>query len=123
MNTNGIISNIAFPKLKKLGLLDFLEYADKCNLYSNEEFVEYFKDNGFWYWSSVVCYTNLNIDTLFEKYKEYLNDFEMVEHLIGRMNDYWKRKKDQKAKKVVKNIENYITVYLKYNKEIMNGVI
>ena len=54
MNTNGIISNIAFPKLKKLGLLDFLEYADKCNLYSNEEFVEYFKDNGFWYWSSVV---------------------------------------------------------------------
>ena len=65
----------------------------------------------------------MNIDTLFEKYKEYLNDFEMVEHLIGRMNDYWKRKKDQKAKKVVKNIENYITVYLKYNKEIMNGVI
>ena len=123
MNTNGIISNIAFSKLKKLGFLDFLEYADKYNLYSNEKFVEYFKDDGFWFWADVVCHTNLNIDELFEKYEEYLNDFEMVEHLIGRMNDYWKRKKDKKSKKVVKNIENYITVYLKYNKEIMNGVI
>ena len=103
MNTDGIISNIVFPTLEKMELLKFLKFVEENDLYSDRRFIEYFKDRGFWFWSNVVCHTNLNMEKLFEEYEEYLNDYELVEHLIGR--------KERSDERIKENIDRYLKEY------------
>ena len=66
MNIKKIPLKIKYYEYEELNEYDFCDTACKNNLFSNFEFINYFKNNGKSFWRDVILFTNLSISLLFK---------------------------------------------------------
>ena len=119
MNINKLSSNIQFKDIEHMYIYELHIYAMQNKLYSNWNFLEYFKDSGSFFWSHVILHSTLKIKKLFAKYNNYLMDPLCMQEIVNeevRLASI----SDNNAFKInaKRHIKEYFDEYSKYNKTI-----
>jgi len=123
MNIKNLPSKIAYSEVEKLKGQEYYTYTQKYNLFSDLNFIEYFKDRkGIWFWRNVIVFTTLPIKLILIKYKNYLIDAKLYEQLyrdfMGWNLHRFKTDEEEKIRhRYVKNIKAYKKFFKQNYKE------
>ena len=91
MKFKNLINKLEYGDYEKLSDFKLIEIAKEKNLYSNLNFIEYFKNRGPIFWKEVIINTILPIDMLFQKYLNYQINKHYTYEMVRQELDlpYW----------------------------------
>jgi len=122
MNIKSIANKIVYHNLNNLGVFDLTKIAFDNDLFSDIEFLEYFKnkDKTFWFWTNAIVLTKISIKEISIKYKDYIFKDSINLALKEMMTEYllYDQFSDNKSTlHAISNIKEYFNEFKNYQNE------
>lgn len=118
MNTKEIAIKIRyrrFEHLKSLSVVNFHLNAINENLYSNIDFLNYFKNGGWFFWQNVLMNTRIPFDILFDNFEKELGDDQLYNLMVDLLNlNLNKERKNDIADKTILICRGYFNAYKRH---------